>query len=98
MSNSDVEFVEEEELLEDLEDDDLPPEEEDTLDELSKEFVKKLVDRCIQFMTAWWVTNFSRIKCPLHDALLSRSLLTTVKKLQHWLLVSQESQKQLLTL
>ena len=52
MSNSDVEFVEEEELLEDLEDDDLPPEEEDTLDELSKEFVKKLVDRCIQFMTA----------------------------------------------
>ncbi len=35
------------------EEEDLEPEEEiEELDELSKEFVKKLVDRCIQFMTA----------------------------------------------
>jgi hypothetical protein len=35
------------------EDDDLSPEEEfEELDELSKEFVKKLVDKCIQFQTA----------------------------------------------
>ena len=36
------------------EDEDLAPEEEleEELDELSKEFVKKIVDRCIQFMTA----------------------------------------------
>ena len=35
------------------EDEDLAPEEEiDELDELSKEFVKKLVDKCIEFQTA----------------------------------------------
>jgi hypothetical protein len=38
----------------DEDDEDLSPEEEpdDELDELSKEFVKKIVDRCIQFQTA----------------------------------------------
>ena len=41
------EFFPEEELEEEL------PEEEDIeLDELSKEFVKKLIDRCIEFMNA----------------------------------------------
>ena len=42
-------FDEDEELDLELEDD-LPPEEEDELDELSKEFVQKVIDRCIQFM------------------------------------------------
>jgi hypothetical protein len=42
------EFFDEDEEL-DLEDD-LPAEEEDELDELSKEFVQKVIDRCIQFM------------------------------------------------
>ena len=42
------EFFDEDEELE-LEDD-LPPEEEEELDELSKEFVQKVIDRCIQFM------------------------------------------------
>jgi len=37
---------------EDLEEDEGPEEEIEELDELSKEFVKKLVDRCIQFQTA----------------------------------------------
>jgi len=48
---SELEFFDEDEALEDI-DNDLPPEEEDELDELSKEFVKKLIDRCIQFMDA----------------------------------------------
>jgi len=44
--------LDEEEFYPD-EDEDLAPEEEiDELDELSKEFVKKLVDKCIQFQTA----------------------------------------------
>jgi hypothetical protein len=42
------EFFDEDEELE-LEDD-LPLEEEEELDELSKEFVQKVIDRCIQFM------------------------------------------------
>jgi hypothetical protein len=42
------EFFDEDEELE-LEDD-LPEEEEEELDELSKEFVQKVIDRCIQFM------------------------------------------------
>jgi hypothetical protein len=42
------EFFDEDEEL-DLEDD-LPVEEEEELDELSKEFVQKVIDRCIQFM------------------------------------------------
>ena len=45
------EFFDEDEELE-LEEDDLPEEEEDELDELSKEFVKKIIDRSIQFMDA----------------------------------------------
>jgi len=44
---------EEEFYPEDLEEEDSGPEEEvEELDELSKEFVKKLIDRCIQFQTA----------------------------------------------
>jgi hypothetical protein len=44
--------LDEEEFFPD-EDEDLDPEEEiEELDELSKEFVKKLVDKCIQFQTA----------------------------------------------
>lgn len=43
---------EEEFFPDDLEEDLIPEDIEDDLDELSKEFVKKLVDRCIQFMTA----------------------------------------------
>jgi hypothetical protein len=36
-----------------VEDEELPPEDEELeLDELSKEFVKKLIDRCIEFMNA----------------------------------------------
>ena len=45
------EFFDEDEELE-LEDDDFPEEEEEELDELSKEFVKKIIDRSIQFMDA----------------------------------------------
>ena len=54
MNEKELDFYEEEdELIDELEDDDqLPEEEEEELDELSKEFVSKLVDRCIQFMTA----------------------------------------------
>jgi hypothetical protein len=43
------EFFDEDEELE-LEDDLLIEEEEEELDELSKEFVQKVIDRCIQFM------------------------------------------------
>lgn len=55
MNEKELEFFEEDD--EDLftseeEDESLPEEVEDELDELSKEFVKKLVDRCMQFMTA----------------------------------------------
>ena len=43
----------EDEFVPEDEDSDLAPEEEvEDLDELSKEFVKKLIDRCIQFQTA----------------------------------------------
>ena len=42
-------FFDEDEELE-LEDDLPPEEEEEELDELSKEFVQKVIDRCIQFM------------------------------------------------
>ena len=50
---SEQEFIDEDEFLDDEEDEDAPPiEEEEELDELSKAFVKKLVDRCIQFQTA----------------------------------------------
>ena len=43
----------EDEFVPEGEDSDLAPEEEvEELDELSKEFVKKLIDRCIQFQTA----------------------------------------------
>jgi Terminase RNaseH-like domain len=42
-------FDEDEEFDLELEDE-LPPEEDDELDELSKEFVQKVIDRCIQFM------------------------------------------------
>ena len=43
----------EDEFVPEDEDSDLAPEEEvEELDELSKEFVKKLIDRCIQFQTA----------------------------------------------
>lgn len=55
MNEKELEFVEEddEDLFKSEEDDEsLPEEVEDELDELSKEFVKKLVDRCMQFMTA----------------------------------------------
>jgi len=45
------EFFDEDEELE-LEDDDFPEEEDEELDELSKEFVKKIIDRSIQFMDA----------------------------------------------
>ena len=45
------EFFDEDEELE-LEDDDFPEEEEEELDELCKEFVKKIIDRSIQFMDA----------------------------------------------
>ena len=48
---SEPEFFDEDEALEDV-DSDLPFEEDEELDELSKEFVKKLIDRCIQFMDA----------------------------------------------
>ena len=48
---SELEFLdEEEELLED--EDELLEEEEEELDELSKEFVRKMVDKTIQFMNA----------------------------------------------
>lgn len=54
MNEKELEFIEEDEDLfeSESEEDDLPEEEPDELDELSKEFVRKLVDRCIQFMTA----------------------------------------------
>jgi len=49
---TELEFFEEDEFLEDEDEENLPVEEEEELDELSKEFVKKLVDRCIEFQTA----------------------------------------------
>ena len=49
-----MEYLEDdEEFLPNIEEEDLIPEDEEIeLDELSKEFVKKLIDRCIQFMDA----------------------------------------------
>ena len=48
---SDIEFEDEDEFYPEEEDqEDLVEEEEDELDELSKEFVTKIIDRCIQFM------------------------------------------------
>ena len=46
------EFIEEEDLDSDLDEDLIPEDSEDELDELSKEFVTKIIDRCIQFQTA----------------------------------------------
>jgi phage terminase large subunit-like protein len=46
------EFIEEEDLESDLDEDLIPEDTEDDLDELSKEFVTKIIDRCIQFQTA----------------------------------------------
>jgi hypothetical protein len=46
------EFIEEEDLDSDLDEDLIPEDFEDELDELSKEFVTKIIDRCIQFQTA----------------------------------------------
>jgi hypothetical protein len=43
---------EEEEFIPDTEEEPVPDDEEIELDELSKEFVNKLIDRCIQFMDA----------------------------------------------
>jgi len=43
---------EDEEFDPEIEGEPAPEEQEDELDELSKEFVKKLIDRCIQFMDA----------------------------------------------
>ena len=43
---------EDEEFIPDAEEEPLPDDEEIELDELSKEFVNKLIDRCIQFMDA----------------------------------------------
>jgi len=49
---SEQEFFDEDDLLEDDDEDVLPIEdEEEELDELSKEFVKKLIDQCIEFQT-----------------------------------------------
>ena len=45
-------FIEEEDLDSDLDEDLIPEDSEDELDELSKEFVTKIIDRCIQFQTA----------------------------------------------
>ena len=45
-------FIEDEELEDDLDEDLVPEDTEDELDELSKEFVNKIIDRCIQFQTA----------------------------------------------
>ena len=48
LEEEDDEFIPDE-----IEDEELPPEDEEVeLDELSTEFVKKIVDRCIQFQTA----------------------------------------------
>jgi hypothetical protein len=48
---SDIEFEDEDEFYPEEEDQESPPEEqEEELDELSKEFVTKIIDRCIQFM------------------------------------------------
>lgn len=55
MNEKELEFIEEDDedfFGSEEEDESLPEEVEDELDELSKEFVKKLVDRCMQFMTA----------------------------------------------
>jgi len=43
---------EEDEFIPDIEEPPLPDDEEIELDELSKEFVNKLIDRCVQFMDA----------------------------------------------
>jgi hypothetical protein len=43
---------EEDEFIPDIEETPLPDDEEIELDELSKEFVNKLIDRCVQFMDA----------------------------------------------
>ena len=49
----DIEFFDEEEVLDDLEGNDyLPEEEDDGLDELSREFVNKLIDKTMTFMEA----------------------------------------------
>ena len=50
---SDIEFLDEDDLLDEDEDQDLLPEEEgDGLDELSREFVNKLIDKTMTFMEA----------------------------------------------
>ena len=47
---SNIEFEEEDEFYPEEEDQEALPEEQEELDELSKEFVTKIIDRCIQFM------------------------------------------------
>jgi hypothetical protein len=47
---SNIEFVEEDEFFPEEEEQQELPEEVEELDELSKEFVNKIIDRCIQFM------------------------------------------------
>ena len=64
---SDKEFIDEEEFLdEDEEENDLPEEEpEEELDELSKEFVKMLIDRIMQFMASFVGHDLHPYQVPL---------------------------------
>jgi hypothetical protein len=66
-------FYEEDELLED----EVPllEEEVDDLDELSKEFVKKLVDRCITFMTALVGHNLHPYQEPLSRRIIESVII-----------------------
>lgn len=64
MSNID-DFYEEEELDEEVEDSDLPEELDDGLDEMSREFVDKLVDKIIIFAAALTGHDFRHYQLPL---------------------------------
>jgi len=63
---SDKEFIDEEEFLEDEEENELLNEEpEEELDELSKEFVKMLIDRIMQFMATFVGHDLHPYQVPL---------------------------------
>jgi hypothetical protein len=76
MSQPLIDDFDEDEFLPDEEDDELVQEEpEDELDELSKEFVKKIVERCIQFQTALVGHELHPYQMPLAKRIIESVLI-----------------------
>jgi hypothetical protein len=69
-------LLDDEEFIPELEEDDLAPEDEEIeLDELSKEFVGKLIDRCIQFMDALVGHSLHPYQLPLARRIIESVLI-----------------------